>query len=169
VNSATGEAKKGWETRILKLSGMLDEKELATARNSTPNTYYTSSTVVSGVRDALLHLGHKTGIALDSSANSGEHESSADQSAAELLDCGTANHRNDSTWGTLMLMINSLTPFLDSNGEFTPGLGKMLLRLQQEKSDSNNSTESTTGETSTSTSTETSDSSTLSATSSMNK
>ncbi|MBV5329434.1 MAG: hypothetical protein JZU65_17720, partial [Chlorobium sp.] len=71
ANPTTGEVKKGWEDRAAKLSGMLDDKELAAARNSTQNAHYTSPTVVSAVWDAVRHLGYRTGIALEPSVGKG--------------------------------------------------------------------------------------------------
>lgn len=67
----TGETKKGWEARSAELAEILTRSELTAARSSTRNAHYTSQTVVSGMWEIAQRLGFRGGLALETSAGTG--------------------------------------------------------------------------------------------------
>ncbi|MDH5297885.1 MAG: hypothetical protein OEV91_02600, partial [Desulfobulbaceae bacterium] len=71
ANPIDGKIKAGWEDRVKQLADLLDEKEIAAARNSTQNAHYTAPAVVSAMWDAMRQLGVKGGIGLEPSVGAG--------------------------------------------------------------------------------------------------
>lgn len=71
ANRTTGEFKPGWEQRGGELAQLLSPEELRQARESTQNAHYTSKTVVDAMWKAARQLGFDGGLALETSAGTG--------------------------------------------------------------------------------------------------
>ncbi|MCA0188944.1 MAG: hypothetical protein LCH90_23675, partial [Proteobacteria bacterium] len=70
-NPKTGEVKKGWESRVQELEGVLSKDELAAARRSTLDAHYTSQPVIQAMWKAAERLGFRGGVVVEPSVGVG--------------------------------------------------------------------------------------------------